>query len=81
MRLIGVDKEKNKIFVYIPLKLSSFSLSTTLSTSTNLWHVRLGHPSDFVVNKLLGHSYFLKVFVINLAIFVYVLNKLEMCFL
>lgn len=58
---IEVGDQKNEIFLYRPLNLSSlFDRSAQFFYSNSLWHKRLGHPSNFVVEKLLGHSTLIK---------------------
>lgn len=54
---IGVGEQRNEVFVYKSLKMPPlYTCSTKASDSRKLWHIQLGHPSNLVVDKLLGHS-------------------------
>lgn len=56
---IRMVEQRYGLYFYMPLQLSSLYVrSSTVSNSHKLWHVRLGHPSDLVVNKFLGQSSF-----------------------
>lgn len=55
--VIGVGEQRNEIFLYRLLQLSSLvAYSVRPKDSFDLWHARLGHPSSFVVNKFIGTS-------------------------
>lgn len=57
MRPIGVDEQRNEIFSYKPVNLlSCFTFGGVVSGSRELWYIRLGHPSDTLVNKFFDQS-------------------------
>lgn len=74
-----MDGQRNEIFFYKHLQLSSlYAYSSIIYHLSILWHVRLGHPSDFVVNKFLGFSKKSSIFI---AMFVCVLSRPVIVFL
>lgn len=54
---IGVGKRNDRVFINRPLQLSSLFVGSTTSIDSNtLWHLHLGHQSNFVIKSLLERS-------------------------
>lgn len=55
---IGAGEGRDGIYYFWPLLVkTSIACAAQISDSSALWHIHLGHPSEFVIKKFLRHSF------------------------